>query len=174
MTKICILRKIFILLNLEEYFTSKLKIIHLISKFINSKIIIFKISNEFSFKVCSKFVGCYIAYSKLIDKMLDVNTNLWVDWTKENLLRNSIFWTMKVPLDCSWIRRSILKLRAIFLPFFRCTNSNKNHIVLWHEPWSANGKILSILIVTNLRYLFVILLSAKLSFYVHSNQVLLP
>ena len=45
--------------------------------------------------------------------------SLWVAWIHANLLKGKCFWTLKIPLECTWSWRAILKLRDEVRKFIR-------------------------------------------------------
>ena len=45
------------------------------------------------------------------------------------------FWTMHIPKDCSWIWRSILKLRNTALYFLQYKIGNGSRFSLLFDPW---------------------------------------
>jgi hypothetical protein len=43
--------------------------------------------------------------------------SLWVAWVKEYLLKGKCFWQIRIPQECSWCWRKLLKLRDIARQF---------------------------------------------------------
>jgi hypothetical protein len=40
-------------------------------------------------------------------------SSIWVAWIKIYMLKGKSFWSVNIPQDCSWCRRSLLKLRSV-------------------------------------------------------------
>ncbi|XP_074368946.1 uncharacterized protein LOC141708972 [Apium graveolens] len=86
--------------------------------------------------------------AQLIGHLLKVITNsstLWVSWVNKIVLKRKHFWTTKLPTDCSWIWKKILKLRPLALQFVSFRIGNGESISLWFDPWWNNACLASIL-----------------------------
>lgn len=63
---------------------------------------------------------------------------LRASWVNKTMLKNKLFWTMKIPTDCSWIWKKVLKLREVALQFVSYSIASGNTISLWFDLWSNN------------------------------------
>ena len=61
--------------------------------------------------------------------------SLWVAWIHANLLKGKCFWTIKIPQECTWSWRAILKLRDEVRKFIRFEVGDGKTIFLWHVLW---------------------------------------
>lgn len=50
-------------------------------------------------------------------KVVSKAPSLWALWIHSTALRNSHFWTLTEPTDCSWIWRKVLQLRPLARQF---------------------------------------------------------
>ncbi|KAL8147820.1 hypothetical protein AgCh_005220 [Apium graveolens] len=50
-------------------------------------------------------------------KVVSRHKSLWALWVHKTALKHNILWTMKIPTDCSWIWRKVLKLRDLARSF---------------------------------------------------------
>ncbi|XP_074362064.1 uncharacterized protein LOC141702266 [Apium graveolens] len=65
-------------------------------------------------------------------RVVDRHPSLWATWINCTALKNKFFWTMKIPSDCSWIWRKVLKLRNVDLIFVLGNGLNTS---FWFDPW---------------------------------------
>lgn len=63
------------------------------------------------------------------------SSTLWASWVNKTVLKGKHFWTAKLPTDCSWILKKILKLRPLALQFVSFRIGNGDSISLWFDPW---------------------------------------
>lgn len=68
--------------------------------------------------------------------------SLWVRWAHASVLRNKYFWSVAIPVDCSWIWRKVLQLRPLACRFIKFIIGNGRDISLWFSPW-FKGQCLS-------------------------------
>lgn len=76
--------------------------------------------------------------AQILSHMLQVLTksnSLWALWVNGTFLRGKHFWTIKIPTECSWIWRKILRLRVVALQFISYSTADGNSISLWFKPW---------------------------------------
>ena len=57
----------------------------------------------------------------------------WAIWAKANLLPNKSFWDMKMPSNCSWTWRKLLKLRNIARPHIQYIIGDRQSTHLWFD-----------------------------------------
>lgn len=76
-------------------------------------------------------------------KLIKKHESLWVSWIYGTTLRRKNFWTMKIPTDCSWFWRNILKLRDQAKDFISYRIGNGKSISFWLEPWWRGNCIAS-------------------------------
>uniref|UniRef100_A0A2N9J3H3 Reverse transcriptase domain-containing protein n=1 Tax=Fagus sylvatica TaxID=28930 RepID=A0A2N9J3H3_FAGSY len=67
--------------------------------------------------------------------------SLWVAWIHSELLKGRSFWTVKIPQDCSWGWRKLLKLRADARSLLSFEVGDGKNIFLWHDCWHPNGTL---------------------------------
>lgn len=82
------------------------------------------------------------AYSHHINALLQKYDTFWVKWTIRYNIGTKNFWLMKVPQSCSWIWRSILKLRHTFKPLVQIKLSKASVCKFWSDPWLGKGIVL--------------------------------
>ena len=70
--------------------------------------------------------------------------SLWVAWIHANLLKGKCFWTPKIPQECTWSWRAILKLRDEVRKFIRFEVGDGKSIFLWHDLWHPAGVLIQI------------------------------
>lgn len=63
----------------------------------------------------------------------------WVAWVRANLLKGRCFWMVKVPQNCSWCWRKILKMRDVAKKFLRFMVGDGTTIYLWLDCWHLDG-----------------------------------
>jgi hypothetical protein len=68
--------------------------------------------------------------------------SLWVAWVQEYLLRGKSFWSIKIPQNCSWSWRKLLKLRNIAKAFIRFEVGDGTKIHMWLDSWHPAGYLL--------------------------------
>ncbi|XP_074351981.1 uncharacterized protein LOC141691138 [Apium graveolens] len=71
-------------------------------------------------------------------KIVTNSTTLWASWVNKTVLKGKHFWTTKIPSDCSWIWRKVLKLRPLTMQFVSFRIGNGESISLWFDPWWQN------------------------------------
>ena len=59
--------------------------------------------------------------------------SLWVAWIHANLLKGKCFWTVKIPQECTWGWRALLKLMDEARKFIRFEVGDEKTIFLWHN-----------------------------------------
>uniref|UniRef100_A0A2N9EXA1 Reverse transcriptase zinc-binding domain-containing protein n=1 Tax=Fagus sylvatica TaxID=28930 RepID=A0A2N9EXA1_FAGSY len=65
--------------------------------------------------------------------------SLWVAWVSSELLKGRSFWIVKIPQDCSWGWRKLLKLRSEARRLLSFVVGDGSNIFLWHDSWHPNG-----------------------------------
>lgn len=76
--------------------------------------------------------------AQIMHHLIQVISNsdtLWATWVRRLVIKNNHLWTLKVPTNCSWIWRKILKLRGVALQFVSYWIGNGSSISLWFDPW---------------------------------------
>ena len=68
-------------------------------------------------------------------------TSNWATWARANLLRGRSIWDIKVPTNCSWTWRKLLKIRSLFRPHIRYMVGNGQLTWLWFDFWLPMGPI---------------------------------
>jgi len=61
--------------------------------------------------------------------------SLWATWVNNTILKHDCFWVCKIPTDCSWIWRKILRLRYLAKPHINFIIGDGSTISLWFDPW---------------------------------------
>ena len=79
-----------------------------------------------------KHIGCLLDPS---------NKSLWKLWVHMYRLRNKCFWKVKIPSQCSWYWRKLLKLRPIAKPLLIHKIGTGNHTYLWFDNWLPTGPL---------------------------------
>lgn len=69
--------------------------------------------------------------------------SLWVKWIQGKYLEQNSFWTLKIPNDCSWSWRKLLKLRDKAEPIMKILLGNGNDTWLWLDNWHPCGVLLN-------------------------------
>lgn len=67
------------------------------------------------------------------------NESLWVKWVNTKYLKHDSIWTVKQPLDCSWVYRKILKVKHFIEPNVLTLIGNGNCTKLWLDKWHIEG-----------------------------------
>jgi hypothetical protein len=65
--------------------------------------------------------------------------SLWVAWIHNYMLKGKSFWCVKIPQNCSWCWRKILKLRGIAKSFLKHEIGDGKSIHLWIDNWHPSG-----------------------------------
>ncbi|XP_074364383.1 uncharacterized protein LOC141705239 [Apium graveolens] len=76
--------------------------------------------------------------SQIIGHLLKVvmkSNTLWASWVNKTVLKGKHFWVTKIPTDCSWIWRKVLKLRPLAMNFLSYKIGNGESISIWFDPW---------------------------------------
>ncbi|XP_074355865.1 uncharacterized protein LOC141695525 [Apium graveolens] len=76
--------------------------------------------------------------SQIIGHLLKVVTKsntLWASWVNRTVLKGKHFWVTKVPSDCSWIWKKVLKLHPLARNFLSYKIGNGESISIWFDPW---------------------------------------
>ena len=68
--------------------------------------------------------------------------SLWVAWVYGELLKGKSLWTVKIPQECSWGWRKLLKSRIEARKLISYEVGDGNNIFLWHNKWHPNGVLL--------------------------------
>ncbi|XP_074347168.1 uncharacterized protein LOC141685998 [Apium graveolens] len=74
----------------------------------------------------------------LLCRIVFKHKSLWVQWILKTAFHNKIFWTMKIPTDCSWIWCKVLKLRDIARQHLIFKMGNGKAFSFWFAPWWNN------------------------------------
>jgi hypothetical protein len=99
--------------------------------------------------------------------------SLWVAWVYKNLIKNKSFWTMKVPQDCSWAWRKILKSREKAKEYVLNAIGNGENTLFWKDPWHPAG-ILIESFHQELRYDSTLHLNAKVAAIIDNGAWSIP
>ena len=82
---------------------------------------------------------------KHIGSLLDpLNISLWKTWVHTYMLKNKSFWQLKIPGQCSWYWRKLLKLRPIAKPLILHRIGNGDHTFLWYVNWLPVGPLMDV------------------------------
>ncbi|XP_074342333.1 uncharacterized protein LOC141679853 [Apium graveolens] len=76
--------------------------------------------------------------SQIIGHLLKVVTKsptLWASWVNKTVLKGKHFWVTKLPSDCSWIWKKLLKLRPLAMSFLSYKIGTGESISVWFDPW---------------------------------------
>jgi hypothetical protein len=65
--------------------------------------------------------------------------SLWVAWVYGELLKGRSFWTVKIPQECSWGWKKLMKLRTEARSLLSHEVGYGSNIFLWHDRWHPNG-----------------------------------
>lgn len=95
--------------------------------------------------------------------------SIWIAWIKNYLLKGRSFWTLKLPSDCSWSWRKILKLRGEMRLFVKHKIGNGEKTFLWFDNWHPLGPI-DLRWGQRVRYDAASSLEAKVSSVINGNQ----
>uniref|UniRef100_A0A2N9HTC6 Reverse transcriptase domain-containing protein n=1 Tax=Fagus sylvatica TaxID=28930 RepID=A0A2N9HTC6_FAGSY len=68
--------------------------------------------------------------------------SLWVAWVYGELLKGKSLWILKIPQECSWGWRKLLKSRIEVRKLISYEVGDGNNIFLWHDKWHPNGVLL--------------------------------
>lgn len=68
-------------------------------------------------------------------RVVSKSSALWPQWINKTLLKKQHFWIMKMPNDCSWTFRNILRLRMLTRQFLSYKIGNGLATSLWFDPW---------------------------------------
>ena len=83
-----------------------------------------------------------VAIMKHIWSLFTKAGSLWVAWIHANLLKGKFFWTLKIPQECTWSWRAILKLRDEVRKFIKFEVGDGKTILLWHDLWHPAGVLI--------------------------------
>lgn len=64
-----------------------------------------------------------------------------IEWCKINLLRGKCFWEVKIPSDCSWTWRKLLKLREQASTISKYKIGSGDSTSLWFSNWHPQGPL---------------------------------
>ncbi|KAM2851898.1 hypothetical protein PS2_027955 [Malus domestica] len=73
--------------------------------------------------------------------LLTDEDNIWYVWARIYLLRNMNFWQMKIPQNCSWNWRKLLRLRDYVRLFFFHKIGDGRETSLWYDNWHPLGSL---------------------------------
>lgn len=68
--------------------------------------------------------------------------DLWTVWARKVLLRNESFWKAKIPADCSFSWRKILKLRPCIENFMKIQIGDGRQTSLFYDSWLDSGRLI--------------------------------
>jgi len=68
--------------------------------------------------------------------------SLWVAWVQVYLLKGRSFWNVRLPQDCSWTWRKLLRIRGLTRGFLKFEVGDGTGIHLWHDNWHLCGPLL--------------------------------
>ncbi|XP_058217276.1 uncharacterized protein LOC131328342 [Rhododendron vialii] len=67
--------------------------------------------------------------------------NLWVKWIHSYFIKDQNFWVMKLPQDCSWTMRKLMKLRGLCQSWVKHVIGNGQRTFLWFDNWHPSGPL---------------------------------
>ncbi|KAF5204881.1 hypothetical protein FRX31_005534 [Thalictrum thalictroides] len=82
------------------------------------------------------------AYLGFVFKIASKEKNLWVNWCWSQLIKEKHFWSMKMPRDCSWVWKHILKARTETIKHVRYSIADGKNTLLWHDPWLSDSLLI--------------------------------
>lgn len=86
--------------------------------------------------------GTGVHTAALFFKLITDEASLWVKWTREYSLINKHLWTMKEPVECSWVMRGILKNRKHARNLIKYIIMDGMETYFWHDLWCGSAPLL--------------------------------
>ena len=85
------------------------------------------------------------ALAKHLWRIIQPDSNsLWVNWMKENVLKDKPFWAIFAPQDSSWTWHKILSLRDKFKNCIKYLIGNGQLVFLWYDFWLPCGPLVNL------------------------------
>lgn len=75
---------------------------------------------------------------------------LWVKWVHSYMIRDQNIWATKVPQDCSWTVRKLLKLRRVGQPFVKHIIGDGCNTFIWFDNWQPKAPCTNFLTIAQL------------------------
>ncbi|GKV04570.1 hypothetical protein SLEP1_g16719 [Rubroshorea leprosula] len=77
------------------------------------------------------------ALGKLVWNICQHQESLWVKWAQVVLLRGEHFWKVKIPTDCAWTWRQVLKLRPLLKNIIWMQVGDGRQVSLFYDWWAG-------------------------------------
>ncbi|GLU15242.1 hypothetical protein SLE2022_317490 [Rubroshorea leprosula] len=77
------------------------------------------------------------ALGKLVWNICQHQESLWVKWAHGVLLRGENFWKVKIPTDCAWTWRQVLKLRPLLKNIIWMQVGDGRQVSLFYDWWAG-------------------------------------
>ncbi|GLU17268.1 hypothetical protein SLE2022_336490 [Rubroshorea leprosula] len=77
------------------------------------------------------------ALGKLVWNICQHQESLWVKWAQVVLLRGENFWKLKIPADCAWTWRQVLKLLPLLKNIIWMQVGDGRQVSLFYDWWAG-------------------------------------
>uniref|UniRef100_A0A5B6YUZ1 Reverse transcriptase domain-containing protein n=1 Tax=Davidia involucrata TaxID=16924 RepID=A0A5B6YUZ1_DAVIN len=81
--------------------------------------------------------------TKQIWDLCSKKDTLWIKWCHQVYVKGRCFWGLKVPRDCCWGWRKLLKLRYCAWQMVKYYIGNGKHTFLWYDNWHPFGPLVT-------------------------------
>ncbi|GKV06432.1 hypothetical protein SLEP1_g18331 [Rubroshorea leprosula] len=78
-----------------------------------------------------------VALGKLVWNICQHQESLWVKWAQAALLRGENFWKVKIPTDCAWTWRQVLKLCPLLKNIIWMQVGDGRQVSLFYDSWAC-------------------------------------
>ena len=82
---------------------------------------------------------------KLIWRLFNNSTSLWVQWVKQIILRGEFFWDARVGAVGSWVWKKLLQLRPLAKQFLCMEVRNGKTIGFWTDIWLPIERLIEVI-----------------------------
>ena len=82
---------------------------------------------------------------KLIWRLFNNSTSLWVQWVKQTILRGESFWDARVGAVGSWVWKKLLQLRPLAKQFLCMEVRNGKTVGFWTDIWLPIGRLIEVI-----------------------------